>query len=85
MKDDESTKQKILKIAGQRYKTWRSNLAATYRAYATDEERLNHKPEELSMNDWKHLIYYFGTEKFKVRLKQLIFQLAMRREKSVIN
>ncbi|KAF3325381.1 Plant transposase (Ptta/En/Spm family) [Carex littledalei] len=65
LKDDESTKQKILKIAGQRYKTWRSNLAATYRAYATDEERLKHKPEELSMDDWKHLIYYFGTEKFK--------------------
>ena len=40
-------KEKILKIAQERYKGWRSIFSATYRAYDNYDARMKHKPEDL--------------------------------------
>ena len=58
--------EKILDIAKERYKGWRSTLSATYKAYNTYDERMRQKPEDLHPVEWHYMVLYFGTEKFQV-------------------
>lgn len=67
IEDTPDIKQKILTIANERYKGWRSTFSATYRAYNTYDERMRHKPEDLDIIEWHYLVSYFGTEGFQVR------------------
>lgn len=62
---DNATK-KILDVANERYKGWRSTLSATYKAYNTYEEWMKQKPEDLHAVEWHYMVLYFGTEKFQV-------------------
>lgn len=59
-------KEKIWKVAQQRYKGWRSTFSATYKAYGNYDQRIKHKPEDLDIVEWHYLILYFGTTTFKV-------------------
>jgi hypothetical protein len=59
--------EKIWRIAMERYKTWRSSLSATYRAYSTYEDRMKNKPEDIDIVKWHYLIKYFGSAKFQVQ------------------
>ena len=59
-------KKKIWTIANERYKGWRSTLSATYKAYATYDERMGNKPEDLDIVEWHYLVLYFGSEEFQV-------------------
>lgn len=59
-------KEKIWKVAQQRYKWWRSAFSATYKAYDNYDHRMKHKPEDLDIVEWHYLIMYFGTKEFKV-------------------
>jgi hypothetical protein len=63
----EDASEKILEIAQERYKCWRSSFSATYKAHSTDAERMKDKPEELDNVEWYYLIQYFGSERFQVR------------------
>ena len=56
--------KKIWTIANERYKGWRATLSAMYRAYTTNEERMRHKPEELDIVEWHHLVLYIGKTSF---------------------
>ena len=67
IEDTPDIKQKILTIANERYKGWRSTFSATYRAYNTYDERMRHKPEDLDIIEWHYLVSYFDTEDFHVR------------------
>ncbi|TVU13729.1 hypothetical protein EJB05_37153, partial [Eragrostis curvula] len=49
IENHEETREKILKIAQERYKGWRSTLSATYRAYPTYELRMKHLPTDLDI------------------------------------
>ena len=60
-------KQKIWKIAQQRYKGWRATFSATYKAFNTYDERMKNRPEDLDIVEWHYLIKYFGSKKFKVQ------------------
>ena len=60
-------KEKIWKIAQQRYKGWRATFSATYKAFNTYDERMKNRTEDLDFVKWYYLIKYFGTKKFKVR------------------
>jgi hypothetical protein len=64
----EDASEKILTIAKERYKGWRASFSSTYKAYSTDAECMEHKPEDLDNVEWYYLIQYFGCEKFQVRL-----------------
>ncbi|XP_055823896.1 uncharacterized protein LOC129892342 [Solanum dulcamara] len=47
------------------FRAWKARLHNSYSAYDTDEERLSHRPEDVELEDWKYLVKYFGSEKFK--------------------
>jgi hypothetical protein len=64
--DKDKKKEKIWHIAQERYRGWRSNLSATYRAHNTYAERIRHVPEEVNLLEWHYLLLYFGSNKFKV-------------------
>ena len=67
LEDTPETEDKILKIAKERYRGWRSTLSSTYKAYKTDAARMANVPEDLQPEEWEWMIKYFGTDsKFQV-------------------
>ena len=48
------------------YRTWRGRLSDVYKKFQTNEERLANQPEDVTTEDWKYLIDYFGGEAFQV-------------------
>uniref|UniRef100_R7W3E4 Uncharacterized protein n=1 Tax=Aegilops tauschii TaxID=37682 RepID=R7W3E4_AEGTA len=68
LEDTPETEEKVLKIAKERYRGWRSTLSSTYKAYKTDAARLANLPEDLQPEEWEWMIEYFGTDsKFQDR------------------
>jgi hypothetical protein len=67
LEDTPETEEKILRIAQERYRGWRSTLSSTYKAFKTDDARLANVPEDLQPEEWEWMINYFGNdEKFQV-------------------
>jgi hypothetical protein len=67
LEDTPVIEEKILKVAHERYRAWRSTLSATYKAYKIDAARLANVPEDVQPEEWQWLIEYSGTDsKFKV-------------------
>ncbi|XP_048556554.1 uncharacterized protein LOC125537302 isoform X2 [Triticum urartu] len=62
LEDTPETEEKVLKIAKERYRGWRSTLSSTYKAYKTDAARLANLPEDLQPEEWEWMIEYFGTD-----------------------
>ncbi|KAF7800647.1 uncharacterized protein G2W53_044923 [Senna tora] len=52
---------------GNALRTWKSNLHEEYKAYATDELRLENQPDSISPEDWRWLLEYFATPQFKAQ------------------
>ncbi|KAL6912033.1 hypothetical protein ACP4OV_000838 [Aristida adscensionis] len=65
MEDSYELREKIWKIAKERYKGWRSTFSATYRAFDSYDARMKNKPQDLDITEWHYLITYFGSRKFK--------------------
>ncbi|KAM3340304.1 hypothetical protein P3S68_030174 [Capsicum galapagoense] len=47
------------------FRTWKAQLHVIYSSYDNDKDRLSHRPEDVELDDWKHLVEYFGTNEFK--------------------
>ncbi|VAI57792.1 unnamed protein product [Triticum turgidum subsp. durum] len=62
LEDTPETEEKVLKIAKERYRGWRSTLSSTYKAYKTDAARLANLPEDLQPEEWEWMIEYFGID-----------------------
>ncbi|XP_060190506.1 uncharacterized protein LOC132619695 [Lycium barbarum] len=56
------------------FRAWKARLHTDYLCYATDEERLSHRPEDVQLDGWKYLVKYFGSEEFKDQLHQLVVE-----------
>ena len=79
LEDTPETEEKVLKIAKERYRGWRSTLSSTYKAYKTDAARLANLPEDLQPEEWEWMIEYFGTDsKFQVISKITICLLCVK-------
>ncbi|PHT27271.1 hypothetical protein CQW23_33125 [Capsicum baccatum] len=55
-------------------KSWKARLHVIYSSYNNDKYRLLHRPEDVELDDWKHLVEHFGSDKFKGQLQQLIVE-----------
>ena len=66
IENNDEEKARIWKIAKYRYKGWRAQFSATYKAYNSYHERMKHKPDDLDIVEWHYLVLYFGSEKFQV-------------------
>lgn len=79
LEDTPDTEEKVLTIAKERYRGWRSTLSSTYKAYKTDAARLANLPEDLQPEEWEWMIEYFGTDlKFQVISKNTICLLCVK-------
>ncbi|PHT76927.1 hypothetical protein T459_20449 [Capsicum annuum] len=47
------------------FRTRKARLHVIYSSYDNDKDRLSHRPEDVELDDWKHLVEYFGTNEFK--------------------
>ncbi|OIT18689.1 hypothetical protein A4A49_53315, partial [Nicotiana attenuata] len=47
------------------FRTWKTRLHAEYSRYATDEERLSHRPSDVTSEDWVFLVGHFVSPEFK--------------------
>ncbi|KAM0824641.1 hypothetical protein ACQ4PT_070061 [Festuca glaucescens] len=56
LEDTPETEEKVLKIAKERYRGWRSTLSSTYKAYKTDAARLANLLEDLQLEEWEWMI-----------------------------
>ena len=65
IEDNDEMKQKIWKIAQQRYKGWGATFSATYKAFNTYDERMKNRPEDLDIMECRYLIKYFGSKKLR--------------------
>ncbi|KAG5606358.1 hypothetical protein H5410_027850 [Solanum commersonii] len=48
------------------FRAWKARLHNHYCAYSTHEYIFFNRPEDVELEDWKYLVKYFGSEKFKV-------------------
>ncbi|KAM3270551.1 hypothetical protein P3S67_028753 [Capsicum chacoense] len=48
------------------FRAWKARLHVIYSRYSNDKDRLSHRPKDVELDDWKHLVKYFGSDKFKV-------------------
>ncbi|KAM3323322.1 putative protein isoform X2 [Capsicum chacoense] len=49
------------------FRTWKTRLHAEYSRYDTDDKRLSHPPKDVTLDDWKFLVLYFGSQAFKAK------------------
>nr|XP_009771885.1 PREDICTED: uncharacterized protein LOC104222355 isoform X2 [Nicotiana sylvestris] len=47
------------------FRAWKTRLYADYSLYDTDEERLSHRPDDVTPEDWVFLVEHFGSPAFK--------------------
>ncbi|OIT19365.1 hypothetical protein A4A49_65402, partial [Nicotiana attenuata] len=47
------------------FRTWKIRLHVEYSRYDTDEERLSHRPSDVTPEDWVFLLGHFGSPEFK--------------------
>uniref|UniRef100_A0A6V7QRN7 Uncharacterized protein n=1 Tax=Ananas comosus var. bracteatus TaxID=296719 RepID=A0A6V7QRN7_ANACO len=58
-------KVNVLDHLKKMYREWRHRLHRYYLRFNSDEERLTKVPENVTDNDWRYLVKYFGSEEFK--------------------
>ena len=65
--EDTKVMHDIIKTkANTSYRTWRTRLHERYDLYHTNEERLQNRPKNVLVQQWEHLVNYFGTSNFQV-------------------
>ncbi|XP_034702470.1 uncharacterized protein LOC117927161 [Vitis riparia] len=59
---DDEHKDYVMSSMGSKYRSYRYKMKAKYYdPYSTDEERLSNCPPDVSQDDWRWLVHYWGT------------------------
>ncbi|KAM3362212.1 hypothetical protein P3S68_017066 [Capsicum galapagoense] len=56
------------------FRSWKARLHVIYSSYDNDKDRLSNRPKDVELDDWKHLVKYFGSDEFKGHLHQLVVE-----------
>ncbi|KAF3640579.1 putative formin-like protein 3-like [Capsicum annuum] len=56
------------------FRSWKARLHVIYSSYDNDKNLLSHRPEDVELDDWNHLVEYFGSDEFKGQLHQLVVE-----------
>ncbi|KAM3325260.1 hypothetical protein P3S67_000385 [Capsicum chacoense] len=48
------------------FRAWKARLHVIYSSYDNDKDILSHRPEDVNLDDWKHLAEHFVSDEFKV-------------------
>lgn len=75
----EEAKPWVLKMMNDQFKSYKSRIKRDYYyPYPTDEERLENRPKEVPLADWKLLLKYWADGKTKVIILNLMVHCAMK-------
>jgi len=66
--DTKHNRDVIIDTAKRLYRNHRCRFHKHFSQYKTNEIILEHKPDDLSDEDWKYLVDYFSSPEFKVCL-----------------
>ena len=71
---EKDQKDNILSLAGDKYRSYRSKMKATFHEpRATNEEWLRHKPPLVYDVDWRWLVQFWSSEEAQVRFNITFF------------
>ncbi|XP_028063800.1 uncharacterized protein LOC114267017 [Camellia sinensis] len=60
---DESMKRTIMASFGKKWRDWKSRVKTMgYKPFKNDTERLAHRPDRVHEDQWRALVYYWGTQ-----------------------
>ncbi|KAL7264765.1 hypothetical protein ACSBR1_002670 [Camellia fascicularis] len=60
---DESMKRTIMASFGKKWSDWKSRVKTIgYKPFKNDAERLAHRPDRVHKDQWRALVYYWGTQ-----------------------
>ncbi|CAL5376862.1 unnamed protein product [Camellia sinensis] len=60
---DESMKRTIMASFGKKWRDWKSRVKTMgYKPFKNDAERLAHRPDRVHEDQWRALVYYWGTQ-----------------------
>ncbi|CAL5339612.1 unnamed protein product [Camellia sinensis] len=60
---DESMKRTIMASFGKKWRDWKSRVKTIgYKPFKNDAERLAHRPDRVHEDQWRALVYYWGTQ-----------------------
>ena len=64
---DDERKKWVLQCLGKKYRDYKKDIKDKYYlSLNTDEERLQHRPPDVSSEDWAWLVQYWGNPKVQV-------------------
>ncbi|PHT49906.1 hypothetical protein CQW23_09653 [Capsicum baccatum] len=55
----------VIRTMQRLFRTWKARLHVIYSSYDNNKDRLSHQLEDVELDDWKHLVEYFGTDEFR--------------------
>ncbi|MCD7471899.1 hypothetical protein HAX54_012688 [Datura stramonium] len=55
----------VISTTQRLFRSWKTWLQKDYLRYKTNEERLSHRPEDVSVVDWEYLVHHFGSPEFQ--------------------
>ncbi|CAL5392592.1 unnamed protein product [Camellia sinensis] len=90
---DESMKRTIMASFGKKWRDWKSRVKIMgYKPFKNDAERLAHRPDRVHEDQWRALVYYWGTQSAsksskknrKIRKKKTLHHRTGRKPFSVV-
>ncbi|KAL7231201.1 hypothetical protein ACSBR2_009463 [Camellia fascicularis] len=90
---DESMKRTIMASFGKKWRDWKSRVKTTgYKPFKNDAERLAHRSDRVHEDQWRALVYYWGTQSAsksskknrKIRKKKTLHHRTGRKPFSVV-
>nr|XP_018633125.1 uncharacterized protein LOC104115996 isoform X2 [Nicotiana tomentosiformis] len=56
----------VIDIMRRLFRAWKARLSIRYSRHVAEGNILSRRPEDIELEDWKYLVEYFGSPKFKI-------------------